>query len=304
MGVSAAQERACCGFARSHVAVLVSVVYFFILAVLAAVARRQVGILAQASTAEGNNESLWQNPLIISPACALVFALFDLACLALLWLLSRSHDEPTTALKFSWAGTLFLCVVWLTLCVVGSYLSFGEVKSEIKQACGTLDTHCFSTYEAIQWTSIIMEIVGLGLAGWMIVSTGSHVHPGFFHPSTKSAATRSGGNGTSTTRRRAAQTDEEHQLLAADGGLSLRATGPDSYSLGRRSSSRSRPASRRSSVGEHSLRKSRPHHGDELELERGRSRGRTRDERASSVAKREMRRVTEEAERALPCTAS
>ncbi|GAA5906648.1 hypothetical protein JCM8208_000506 [Rhodotorula glutinis] len=297
MGISAAQERACCGFARSHVAVLVSVVYFFVLAVLAAVARRQVGILAQASTAEGNSESLWQNPLIISLACALVFALFDLACLALLWLLSRSHDEPTTALKFTWAGTLFLCVVWLTLCVVGSYLSFGEVKSEIRQACGTLDTHCFSTYEAVQWTSIIMEIVGLGLAGWMIVSTGSHVHPGFFHQSRKSATSRSGANGTSTTRRRSARTDEEHQLLA-DGGSSLRPTEPGSYSLGRRSSSRSRPASRHDSVGEHSLRQSRSRHGGDAELERGRSRSRAREERTGSVAAREIRRVHEEAERA------
>ena len=113
-------------------------------------------------------------------ACTLVFAVFDLACIALLWLLSRAHDEPTTPLKFVWAGTVFLCVVWLTLCVVGSYLSFGNVKTEIKQAwcvhdslhapgssrsltlclclySGTLDTHCFSTYEAIQWTSIIVR---------------------------------------------------------------------------------------------------------------------------------------------------
>ncbi|GAA5841584.1 hypothetical protein JCM9279_000699 [Rhodotorula babjevae] len=282
MGTLADQERVCCGFARSHVAVLVSVVYFFILAVLAAVARRQVGILARASTAEGNSEALWQNPLVVSLACTIVFALFDLACIALLWLMSRSHDQPSTPLKFVWAGTLFLCVVWLTLCVVGSYLSFGEIKSEIEQAwcvvdslhlprstrmliffpcfdSGTLDTHCFSTYEAIQWTSIVMEIVGLGLAGWMIISTGSHIHPGFFHQTAKSAASRSGRSPPSTSRRRPVPTDEEHQLLA-DGGSSLRATEPGSYSLGRHSSTRSRPDSRRGSVSEYSLRKSRSRH--------------------------------------------
>lgn len=82
-------------------------------------------------TATHRELSLTRRPFT---ACALVFALFDLACVALLWLLSRPHDEPTTALKFTWAGTLFLCVVWLTLCVVGSYLSFGDVKDEIKQA--------------------------------------------------------------------------------------------------------------------------------------------------------------------------
>ncbi|TNY20041.1 hypothetical protein DMC30DRAFT_271991 [Rhodotorula diobovata] len=53
------------GLPRS-VATVVALVYFFLLTVMAAVARRQIGVLAEASTAEGNDETLFTNPLIVS----------------------------------------------------------------------------------------------------------------------------------------------------------------------------------------------------------------------------------------------
>ncbi|GAA6056181.1 hypothetical protein JCM3770_004248 [Rhodotorula araucariae] len=285
------RKGACCGFPISHVATTVAIVYFFVLTVLAAMARRQVGVLEEASTAEGNDEAMWTNPLIVSLGCAILFALFDIACIALVWLLSRSHDEPTTALKATWAGTVFLAVVWMTFCAVGSYLSFGSVKTDIEKACTTLDTHCLPKYEGIQWASIVLEVFGLLLTGWMLVSTGSTVHPGLLHQ-TAAVSPQSTAHTSAASRRKPKLRDEEHGLLA-DGGASLLPTNSDNapHSLGRHI--RAEEA--------YSLRTARGRYSADVRLGRdypGEDQHGNRDHPAR-VARRELRRVREEAERTV-----
>ncbi|GAA5857418.1 hypothetical protein JCM8547_002271 [Rhodosporidiobolus lusitaniae] len=147
-------------------------IYWALMTLLAILAHSQLSNQEEVSTAEGNEASVWQNPLMVSLSLSILFPVLALSSFSLTFLISACTDaKHAKRLKITSYILTAVAVFAMAWSFGGAVMSFGSAAEEIQTACDTIDTECYDKYSMLKWVSIPAEIIGLFLLVWMFVAT-------------------------------------------------------------------------------------------------------------------------------------
>ncbi|GAA5982596.1 hypothetical protein JCM11641_002595 [Rhodosporidiobolus odoratus] len=230
-------DQPCCGFPIHHWAIAASIIngaYFLVLTLCAGLARHRVDSLEEASTAEGNEEGVWNNAKMVSLSLSVWFAFLAILSFAFAFLIVHDRDPQGKLLKRVWVLCIASNVFVLAWCLGGAIMSFSSVAEEIQAACKTIDTQCYPSYNALKWWSIPMEVIGFLSAAWMLTAIQL-----FRNAAEDDQAPKTSSNGTEKSSRYPKPLDDEESAPLTSNAAPAATS---SLSLGRSRSSKHAPS--------------------------------------------------------------
>ncbi|GAA6063890.1 hypothetical protein JCM10212_001372 [Sporobolomyces blumeae] len=157
-------ERDCCGISAHHWASLSSLttsLYFVGVSIASFWTFSYVRTQAEVTTAEGNDEAIWNNPRIVSITLALFFLVLALLSASLSFLTTYKATTSPRSTRSVWTVVVVVGVFVVGWAVAGAIMSFGTAKDAIELACRTIDDECFANYVKLEWYSIVVRFLPL-----------------------------------------------------------------------------------------------------------------------------------------------